>query len=77
VGSTDGCPDRAEDPDGFEDGDGCPDVDDDGDGVWDTVDECRSEPEDRDGYRDEDGCADARTLVGVRLVGPTGPRCRA
>ncbi|MCB9543226.1 MAG: hypothetical protein H6703_12365 [Myxococcales bacterium] len=37
---SDGCPNAAEDVDGFEDGDGCPDGDNDGDGVADGDDLC-------------------------------------
>jgi OOP family OmpA-OmpF porin len=55
--ADDRCPDRAEDPDGFQDGDGCPDPDNDGDGVPDASDKCR-EPEDMDGFQDDDGCPD-------------------
>ncbi|HVV88686.1 MAG TPA: OmpA family protein [Kofleriaceae bacterium] len=53
---ADGCPDDAEDQDGYQDDDGCPDTDDDGDGILDADDHCREEPEDRDGYQDDDGC---------------------
>jgi outer membrane protein OmpA-like peptidoglycan-associated protein len=53
----DGCPDEAEDFDGFEDADGCPDDQDtDGDGLSDTRDICPVEAEDVDGYLDTDGC---------------------
>ena len=38
VDAADGCPDRPEDVDGFEDQDGCPDIDDDGDLVLDIAD---------------------------------------
>jgi OOP family OmpA-OmpF porin len=55
---ADGCPDKAEDMDGFKDGDGCPDRDHDGDGIPDKKDKCPEEPEDRDGFEDKDGCAD-------------------
>jgi outer membrane protein OmpA-like peptidoglycan-associated protein len=54
----DGCPERAEDQDGFADDDGCPDPDNDADGVPDTADKCPLEPEDRDGFKDYDGCPD-------------------
>ncbi|PKN56182.1 MAG: hypothetical protein CVU56_17505 [Deltaproteobacteria bacterium HGW-Deltaproteobacteria-14] len=50
----DGCPEAAEDVDGFEDGDGCPDPDDDGDGIADAADACPREAEDADGFEDED-----------------------
>ncbi len=52
----DGCPEQAEDRDGYEDGDGCPDPDDDGDGVPDGEDRCPDAVEDRDGFEDGDGC---------------------
>ncbi|MFW2389143.1 MAG: OmpA family protein [Polyangiales bacterium] len=52
----DGCPDAAEDKDGFEDSDGCPDLDNDGDGILDVDDDCPLVKEDYDGDRDEDGC---------------------
>jgi len=55
----DGCPENAEDADGFEDEDGCPDEDNDGDGVHDVVDACMNEPEDADGFEDGDGCPDS------------------
>jgi len=54
----DACPDRREDPDGFEDFDGCPDLDNDGDGLLDENDGCPNDPEDVDGFEDEDGCPD-------------------
>jgi outer membrane protein OmpA-like peptidoglycan-associated protein len=54
----DGCPDAAEDKDGFEDTDGCPDPDNDEDGVLDGADHCPLDPEDRDGFEDADGCPD-------------------
>ncbi|MBU1700811.1 MAG: PorV/PorQ family protein [Candidatus Eisenbacteria bacterium] len=56
--ANDGCPDLAEDMDGFEDTDGCPDSDNDGDGIADIYDDCPNMAEDFDGFRDEDGCAD-------------------
>lgn len=56
--ARDGCPDAAEDYDGFRDGDGCPDPDNDADGVLDAVDACPDVPEDRDGFADDDGCPD-------------------
>ena len=40
----DGCPDIAEDKDGFEDQDGCPDIDNDDDGILDRDDACPNEP---------------------------------
>ncbi len=57
-GDADGCPDRPEDLDGFEDGDGCPDPDNDRDGVPDLVDLAPNLPEDFDGFEDEDGRPD-------------------
>jgi outer membrane protein OmpA-like peptidoglycan-associated protein len=56
----DGCPDEAEDKDGFEDSDGCPDLDNDGDGILDVDDACPLVKEDYDGDRDEDGCPEGR-----------------
>jgi OOP family OmpA-OmpF porin len=56
----DGCPDAAEDKDGFEDTDGCPDLDNDGDGILDVDDACPLVKEDYDGDRDEDGCPEGR-----------------
>jgi outer membrane protein OmpA-like peptidoglycan-associated protein len=56
----DGCPDDAEDKDGFEDSDGCPDLDNDGDGILDVDDQCPLVKEDYDGDRDEDGCPEGR-----------------
>ncbi len=56
----DGCPDAAEDKDGFEDRDGCPDLDNDGDGILDVDDACPLVKEDYDGDRDEDGCPEGR-----------------
>ncbi|MGB5349156.1 MAG: OmpA family protein [Polyangiales bacterium] len=56
----DGCPDEAEDKDGFEDRDGCPDLDNDGDGILDVDDACPLVKEDYDGDRDEDGCPEGR-----------------
>jgi outer membrane protein OmpA-like peptidoglycan-associated protein len=54
----DGCPDQAEDRDGFADEDGCLDADNDADGVLDADDTCATLAEDRDGFADEDGCPD-------------------
>src|SRR5215204_4473836 len=56
--SVDGCPDEAEDKDGFQDSDGCPERDNDNDGVPDAADKCPNEPEDKDGFDDDDGCPD-------------------
>ena len=55
---VDGCPDAAEDFDGYRDEDGCPDPDNDLDGILDVNDRCPDDAEDYDGYRDEDGCPD-------------------
>jgi len=57
-GSTDLCPDKPEDYDGFEDTDGCPDLDNDVDGILDINDKCPNEAEDFDGFEDTDGCPD-------------------
>jgi len=66
---SDGCPEDAEDRDGYQDDDGCPDLDNDGDGVLDVDDGCRDEPEDRDSFQDDDGCPerdnDADTIPDV------------
>ncbi len=52
----DGCPDEAEDIDGYGDADGCPEPDNDEDGVLDGEDRCPVRAEDRDGFQDQDGC---------------------
>jgi outer membrane protein OmpA-like peptidoglycan-associated protein len=52
----DGCPDSAEDRDGFQDADGCPDPDNDGDGLADRQDQCPDTAEDFDHFLDQDGC---------------------
>ncbi len=54
--SVDGCPDEAEDKDGFEDEDGCEERDNDRDGLADDGDRCANEAEDKDGFEDDDGC---------------------
>jgi OOP family OmpA-OmpF porin len=54
----DGCAERPEDRDGFEDTDGCPEIDNDGDGIMDVDDRCPTGVEDLDGFEDEDGCPD-------------------
>ncbi|MES1205572.1 MAG: hypothetical protein ABUS79_06505, partial [Pseudomonadota bacterium] len=54
AGALDGCPDQAEDKDGFEDDDGCPDPDNDKDGVADATDACPAEA----GPPDNKGCPD-------------------
>ena len=56
--ARDGCPELAEDEDGFFDHDGCPDRDDDADGLRDELDACPRSSEDRDGVQDDDGCPD-------------------
>ena len=58
VDSADGCKDRPEDRDGFEDHDGCPDIDNDGDLVLDIADRCPVERETFNGFEDDDGCPD-------------------
>jgi outer membrane protein OmpA-like peptidoglycan-associated protein len=55
---SDGCPDLAEDKDGFQDHDGCPEPDNDRDGIADADDRCPNIAEDKDGFEDEDGCLD-------------------
>lgn len=57
--NRDGCVNRAEDKDGFDDKDGCPDLDNDGDGINDEFDKCPNAAEDKDGFEDADGCPDA------------------
>jgi outer membrane protein OmpA-like peptidoglycan-associated protein len=57
IGEADQCPERAEDPDSYEDDDGCPDIDNDGDRVLDDVDKC-GVPESVNGFEDYDGCPD-------------------
>jgi len=54
----DGCPEQAEDMDGFQDDDGCPDNDNDGDGIADIDDKCPDLAEDIDNFEDDDGCPD-------------------
>lgn len=56
--AEDGCPDRAEDADGFDDLDGCPDIDNDLDRVLDIADRCANVPETYNGFQDDDGCPD-------------------
>jgi len=56
--AQDGCPERAEDHDGFEDKDGCPDIDNDGDQVLDVADKCATVAESYNGFEDDDGCPD-------------------
>jgi outer membrane protein OmpA-like peptidoglycan-associated protein len=58
-GSTDACPDQAEDLDGYDDADGCPELDNDKDGIADATDKCPAEAEDMDGFEDTDGCPEA------------------
>jgi outer membrane protein OmpA-like peptidoglycan-associated protein len=68
--AVDRCPDKAEDPDKFEDADGCPDDDNDGDGVADARDVCPDKAEVVNGVEDQDGCPDAGLieLVADRVV---------
>jgi hypothetical protein len=54
----DGCPNVAEDKDGFQDADGCPELDNDGDRIPDDRDRCRDAAETVDGFQDADGCPD-------------------
>src|SRR5690606_16801328 len=54
--NKDGCPDAAEDMDGYEDSDGCPELDNDQDGIPDELDKCPDQAEDVDGFQDADGC---------------------
>ena len=54
----DGCPEEAEDLDGYQDDDGCPDRDNDNDGIADLEDVCPDLAEDVDGFEDLDGCPD-------------------
>jgi len=54
----DGCPQEAEDLDGWQDEDGCPDPDNDGDGIPDLFDGAMNEAEDMDGFADTDGVPD-------------------
>ena len=60
IDTSDKCPNRPEDMDGWQDEDGCPETDDDadGDGILNDVDKCPNEAEDKDGFEDEDGCPD-------------------
>jgi outer membrane protein OmpA-like peptidoglycan-associated protein len=55
---VDGCPDKPEDFDEFEDADGCPDPDNDKDRILDVFDDCPNDPEVYNGFKDEDGCPD-------------------
>jgi OOP family OmpA-OmpF porin len=56
LGDADGCPNDAEDKDGFQDDDGCPDSDNDGDGIPDASDKCPTEAETVNQIEDDDGC---------------------
>jgi outer membrane protein OmpA-like peptidoglycan-associated protein len=58
LGAADGCPEAAEDFDGFEDRDGCPEADNDHDGLADAADKCPNHAEDMDSHDDADGCPD-------------------
>ncbi|HVV88438.1 MAG TPA: OmpA family protein [Kofleriaceae bacterium] len=61
---ADGCPDAAEDHDGFDDADGCPDPDNDHDAIPDVDDRCPDDGETENGLDDDDGCPDrGRVLV--------------
>jgi outer membrane protein OmpA-like peptidoglycan-associated protein len=57
----DGCPNEAEDLDGYSDADGCPDPDNDGDGIADEADDCPDEPELINNLDDNDGCPEFDT----------------
>jgi outer membrane protein OmpA-like peptidoglycan-associated protein len=54
----DGCPDQAEDIDGFMDEDGCPEADNDEDGILDDLDQCPLQAENINNLDDADGCPD-------------------
>jgi outer membrane protein OmpA-like peptidoglycan-associated protein len=58
LGESDGCPEKPEDKDNYQDEDGCPDEDNDGDGILDVNDRCPDEAEVINGVEDEDGCPD-------------------
>ena len=72
---NDGCPEVAEDVDGFEDNDGCPEPDDDRDGIADADDRCRSEAETPNGFEDEDGCPDLGSDADADGVGDFDDVC--
>jgi OOP family OmpA-OmpF porin len=80
AGKTDGCPNVAEDKDGFEDIDGCPEVDNDGDGVPDPQDQCPLKPELKNGIDDDDGCPEEDTdgdgFIGSRDKCPDAPETK-
>jgi outer membrane protein OmpA-like peptidoglycan-associated protein len=69
VDGDDGCRDRAEDHDGFEDRDGCPDIDNDGDRVLDIADKCPAVAELVNGFEDDDGCPDVMPKELDQIVG--------
>ena len=69
VDTSDKCPDRAEDADGFDDLDGCPDIDNDLDRVLDIADRCASVAETYNGFDDDDGCPDTVPLEVDNLRG--------
>jgi large repetitive protein len=68
IGDADGCPNEAEDKDGFRDDDGCPDPDNDSDGIADQDDTCSMQAEDKDGFRDDDGCPDPAVKAAGSVV---------
>ncbi len=70
VDAADGCPERAEDHDGFDDKDGCPDIDNDGDQILDVADKCPTVLETYNGFEDDEGCpdtvhADVDSIIGT------------
>ena len=69
AGDADGCPQEAEDVDGFQDADGCPDPDNDADGVLDAADRCPSEAETPNAYLDDDGCPDVIPQAQADIIG--------
>jgi len=74
---VDGCPDKPENYNGFEDHNGCPDdPDTDGDGLADSLDNCVLLAEDKDGYLDADGCPDLdNDLDGILDSKEARPEC--
>jgi len=69
----DGCPDEAEDSDGFEDADGCPDPDNDHDRILDRQDRCPDVAETYNGVDDEDGCPEVPPPPLSPLSGQSAP----
>ena len=55
---VDGCPEIAEDRDGFEDADGCPEIDNDDDGIPDKQDACPNEKGTESTDPSKNGCPD-------------------